>query len=164
MNIPAYPANFNVASDRFNYFQTTIYSQSATSCQAFSREVVDVDNIQCIIHTDETTKSHLQTMVLFDNPFSNLRLNNRSIGIANNYMKDDHPIHLPVGIKTQNDNLITTINLYPSIMIGFTHGLKSERLTTNQRNVFLPAVLLNSPRNVSITIELTRRPRNGKLI
>ncbi|WP_257295638.1 hypothetical protein, partial [Endozoicomonas sp. YOMI1] len=107
MNIPTYSANLNVASDRCSYFQdsTSTSSESATSCQAFFREVVEAMNIQCAMRTYETTKYNFQQpTVLFNNPFADPGFDKRSIVIVDSHTKEDQPLDLPVRIKSQNNH------------------------------------------------------------
>ncbi|USE34509.1 hypothetical protein [Endozoicomonas sp. SCSIO W0465] len=60
MDKPTCSACFDTATNQLSYFQDPAFSQSATSCQAFSRDVVEVANILCAMRTDKTTKHFLQ--------------------------------------------------------------------------------------------------------
>ncbi len=103
--MPIYFAGFNIAADHFSYFRDSAYSQSATSCQAFFREVVDVANFQCAMRSDETVKHRLQQpKVLFNDPSGDPRLEKRSILMVSSHLQEDHPFYLPVRIQPRNND------------------------------------------------------------
>lgn len=87
--------NFNIAADHFSYLRDSAYSESAASCQAFFREVVDVANLQCAMRADETVKHCLQQpRVLFNDPSGDPRLEKRSILMVSSHLQEDHPLRI----------------------------------------------------------------------
>ncbi len=107
MNMPVYFAdcNFNIAADHFSYFGDSAYSESAASCQAFFRDVVDVANLRCAMRADETVKHCLQQpKVLFNDPSGDPRLEKRPILMVSSHLQEDHPLYLPVRIQPRNND------------------------------------------------------------
>ncbi|WP_257296520.1 hypothetical protein [Endozoicomonas sp. YOMI1] len=104
MDTSIFSTQSNSASDRFLYFQDTLFSESGTSAQAFSRDVEETDAVLCAMRTDETTKNHLQQAKLtFHNPFDDPRFEKRPVVIVNRNTKIDQVIDYTVRRKLQNN-------------------------------------------------------------
>ncbi|USE35585.1 hypothetical protein [Endozoicomonas sp. SCSIO W0465] len=64
MDKSIYPAYFDANTNHLSYFQDTTFSEPGTSCQAFSRDVIEVANVLCAMRTHQTTKNFLQQPTL----------------------------------------------------------------------------------------------------